>query len=174
MVLCARRRRSGGGAPAEAVGSQALHGAECRVQNLGSDKIRNRPHSCLAGRTVGLPGGARQSLEGGSCSGMRLSWAGPGGLENGPGLNAADLQCVLHALRTLQFAVCSAKVRWPSGPRPEAVGCLDDSKRPPKKGPRTGSPARQGPRLAWSRGNGGQLQAITNQLSIIVQHSLWP
>lgn len=81
---------------------------------------------------------------------------------------------VLPAVCTLQCAILQcpgALALWSS---PESVGCLDDSKRPPKKGPRTGPPARQGPPLACSRGNGAQLQAITNQLSIIVQQTLWP
>lgn len=66
MVLCARRRRSGGGAPAEAVSSQALQSAERRaqsaecskVQHLGPDKIRNRPDTAATvGGRSGLSGG---------------------------------------------------------------------------------------------------------------------
>lgn len=95
---------------------------QVRVADLGPDKIRDRPQAAAtllllllllpprwADGRAGRVGGAaetvwgRRSLEGGSCSGMGLSWAGPGGLENGPGLNAAGLQCYPQCVH---LAVC--------------------------------------------------------------------
>lgn len=115
-------------------------------------------HTYLRGRRAGGRGwgGARRSLEGGSCSGIGTQLGGSRGLGKRawPGRRRP--------------AVLPARCVWPSV-RPGAVGCLDDSKRPPKKGPRTSSPARPGLPLAWSRGNGAPPhgQAITNQLRLL-------
>lgn len=93
--------------------------------DLGPDKIRDRPHTTMGGRSGWSVGGqrrcgARRSLEGGSCSGMGLSWAGPRGLENGPGLNAAGLQCYPQCA-PCSVPFCSAQVRWPFGPVPSPL-----------------------------------------------------
>lgn len=74
---------------------------------------------------------------------LGLSWAGLGGLENGPGLNAADLQTYYYP----QVCLALGPPRSPLVARTTASDRL-------KKGPGPSSPARPGLPLAWSRGNG--------------------